>query len=102
MFKKIITRNITTTCKLSNYINGSDIYNSKLLYDLSNPEIERELFEITIGEYRPDIIAKNFYGSTDYTDLVIIQAKVGIGNFKKGLVLSLIPKSTLDNLINNI
>lgn len=102
MFKKAINRNITTTDKLSNYINGSDVYSSELLYQLTNPDLERELFEVTTWEYRPDIIAKNFYGSTSYTDLVILQMKVGIEDLKKGLIIRLIPKSTLDNLINNL
>ena len=102
MFRKAINRNITTTDKLSNYINGFDIYNSELLYKLSDPDIEYELFEITTWEYRPDMIAKYFYGSTSYTDLVILQMKVGIEDLKKGLILKLIPKSTLDNLINSI
>ena len=38
----------------------------------------------------------------NYLDFIMLQAKVGLEGLKKGTVLRLIPKSTLDNLINSI
>lgn len=102
MFKKEKQRSISSYGKLPSHIHEADVYNSLLLYRLYDPDITRELYEITVYEHRPDLIAKDYYGSEDYLDFIMLQAKVGLEGLKKGTVLRLIPKSTLDNLINSI
>lgn len=94
-----ITRNITS---LTNYISENDIYNSKLLYLLSDPTINRVSYQITVSEYRPDLIAQDFYGSTEYLPYVLLSTGLGLEQYKKGLVISLIPKETIDSLISSI
>lgn len=102
MFRKEKQRSISSYGKLPSHIYEADIYNSLLLYKLYNPDITRELYEISVYEYRPDLIAKDYYGSEDYLDFIILQAKVGLEGLRKGTILHLIPKSILDNLINSI
>lgn len=87
---------------LSNYVSGIDVYNSALLDKLRDPGINRELYEITSFEYRPDLISEDYYGSPDYLGLLLIQGARGLEDYKKGEVLRLIPKSTLDNIISNL
>lgn len=86
---------------LSNYIQDFDVYNSKLILLLSDPSIEREDYIIKTFEYRPDLIAKEVYGSTRFLGLLLLTQSIGIESYRKGTVLSIIPKSTLVNLINN-
>lgn len=93
---------ISNIQNMSNYIEGYDAYNSKLLKDLDDPNIERETYIIKTFQYRPDLIASDYYGSTDYTSYVVYQSKSSLQNLTRGKVLSLIPKATLDELINNI
>lgn len=80
------------------YIDGIDIYNSKLLYLLSDPSVERESYEITVYEYRPDLIAKDFYGSEDYLPYVILSTGLRLSQFNKGRILSLITKEEINRL----
>lgn len=87
---------------LSNYISGIDIYNSYLLRKLFEPGIQKEKFEIDTNQFRPDLIAENYYGSADYMDLVILQAARGLENYIKGGILELIPKDIIDNILKNI
>lgn len=87
---------------LTNYIDGIDIYNSIILEYLNNPNITRELYEITTYEYRPDLIAESYYGSTSYEGLLLLQAARGLETYKRGSVLKLIPKNVLDNILSNI
>ena len=87
---------------LSNYVEGFDVYNSKLLYKLLDPELEREYYEITVYQYRPDLIARDYYGSDTYMGLVIAQNGLGLENYKKGTVIQLIKKSSLDNLVSSL
>ena len=93
---------IKNQTEISNYILDTDIYNSKLLYQLSDPNLEKVSFEIKIYEYRPDLIAKEFYGSTDYTPYVLLSSGLKLEHLKKGAVISLVPKNILDNIIKSI
>jgi len=85
-----------------NYISGNDVYNSKLIEQLRDPGLPKEEYEIKTFEYRPDLIAKEVYGSTDYEGLLMIQTGSTLTNFKKGVTLNLIPKSNLDSLLRSI
>jgi hypothetical protein len=85
-----------------NYISGYDVYNSKLIEQLRDPSLPREQYEIKTFEYRPDLIAQDFYGSTDYEGLLMIQTGSTLTNFRKGLTLALIPKSDLDSLLRSL
>lgn len=87
---------------LANYINGIDIYNSSILIYLASPIIERVSYEITAYEYRPDLIAEAFYGSTSYAGLLMLQAARGLETYKRGSILKLIPKKTLDNILGSL
>ena len=85
-----------------NYIEGSDVYNSKLIEVLRDPSLPREEYEIKTYEYRPDLVAKEVYGSDAYEGLVMIQTGSTLTNFSKGTTLNLIPRSTLDSLLKSL
>ena len=85
-----------------NYISGCDVYNSKLIEQLRDPGLPREQYEIKTYEYRPDLIAQDFYGSTAYEGLLMIQTGSTLTNFTKGETLTLISKSNLDSLLRSI
>ena len=85
-----------------NYVDGEDVYNSKLIELLRDPGLPREEYEIKTFEYRPDLIAKDVYGSTSYESLLMIQTGTTLTNFKKGATLMLIPKNSLDELLRSI
>lgn len=101
MFSKE-SRIIDNKQNLSNYISGFDIYNSLLLVKLSDPDIKREDYEITTHVFRPDLIAKDYYGSEDYSGFVILQAARGLEMYTKGSILQLIPKIQLDIILKNM
>lgn len=93
---------ISNKNELANYISGFDVYNSSLLVSLSDPRIERTMYTITAYEYRPDLIAEDFYGDTSYQGLLMLQSGTSLVGYQRGYVLSLIPKLTLDNILGNI
>lgn len=85
-----------------NYISGYDVYNSKLIERLRDPSLPREQYEVKVFEYRPDLIAQEVYGSTEYEALLMIQTGSTLTNFEKGVTLSLISKSSLDSLLRSL
>jgi len=85
-----------------NYIDGNDVYNSSLIELLKDPGLPREEYEITTYEYRPDLIAADFYGSSSYEALLMIQTGTTLTNYTKGETLELIPKTDLDTLLRSI
>lgn len=87
---------------LGNYIEGFDVYNSLLLHRLRDQEIPREIYQVTSYDYRPDLIALDYYGSEGYTAFVIIQAKIGMNGYTRGTYLKLIPKDILDSIIREL
>lgn len=88
--------------KLENYIEGNDVYNSKLLYYLSDPTIQREEYKILNGQYRPDLIAKNYYNDYSYMGLLILQVGLPLSAYTVGRTLYLIPKDTLDSILSSL
>ena len=96
--KKIIGNKL----ELGNYIEGFDIYNSLFLRELLNPVLTRVPYEINNYELRPDLIAQDFYGSSDYMAILLIQTGVKIEELRIGKTLYLLPKSTVDSILNNI
>lgn len=88
--------------KLENYIEGNDLYNSKLLYYLSDPNIQREDYEILTGQYRPDQIAKDYYNDSSYMGLLILQVGLPLSAYTVGKTLRLIPKDTLDSILGSL
>ena len=101
MYRK--STNITMNKQdLSNYIEEYDIYNSSLLLRLQDPSIVKEDYLITTNSYRPDLIAADYYGSPDYLGIMMMTTSLELKDYKKGNILSLIPKSTIDSIINSL
>ena len=88
--------------KLENYIEGNDVYNSKLLFYLSDPSIEREDYEILTGQYRPDLIARDYYNDASYMGLLILQVGLPLSDYTIGRILHLIPKDILDSILSSL
>lgn len=87
---------------LSNYIEGFDIYNSKLISMLSDTSLDRDEYTITTYEYRPDLIAADIYGSAKYLGILLLTQSIGLEGYRKGVVLRVIPKVIVDSLINKL
>lgn len=92
---------VTNKQEISNYMEGLDLYNSKFLYEVTNPNYTRVAYEITVYEYRPDLIANDFYGDSGYEGIVMLQAKK-LENLKRGGKILLLPKITIDRIIGNL
>ena len=93
---------ITSQSNLSNYIEGFDVYNSWFLQKISDQSLEREKYQITVHEFRPDLMAQDFYGDSGYMGILLVQTKVGIESLKRGVVLELIPKNIIDSIISEM
>ena len=91
---------INTQNDLANYIDGYDVYNSKILENLNDQPKVRYL--IRTFEYRPDLIALDIYGSVDYMGFLLITCGTGLESYAKGNVIEVLPKSTIDLMINII
>jgi hypothetical protein len=68
----------------------------------ADPSVERVPYKIEQYEYRPDLICKDFYGSTDYYGLFLLTCGVEIDDFQLGNILYLIPKGTLNTFIASV
>ena len=101
MYKKK-DRIINSVENLSNYVEGNDVYNSTLFYFLADPTIEREPYQVTVYEYRPDLIAEDFYGSTEYMGILLVQLGLSLSDLKKGTTIFLIPKAIVDSIIDQM
>ena len=86
----------------SNYVNGYDIFDSLLLTLINDPTLGKDVHEITVHEYRPDLLAKDIYGSTSYTGLLLLQIKGGLASLSKGSKIEVLPKSVLDIIIKSL
>lgn len=101
MFKRN-KRIISNKLEIGNYVEEFDIYNSLFLKRLLDPSNTREKYKITLYEYRPDLIAKDYYGSEDYMAILLIETGKELGDFKKGEYLDLIPKDIVDSILESM
>ena len=92
----------TGLSNLENYIDGNDVYNSKLLLLLGDPSIEKEEYKILNYQYRPDLIAEDYYGDSSYEGLLILQVASPLSSYTIGTTLYLIPKSVLDSILSSL
>lgn len=86
----------------SNYIEGFDVYNSLLICKLRDRQEEKIAYQIKTKDYRPDLIAKDIYGDTKWMGLLMMTSGVGLEGFKKGTVIMIYPKSTLENILKSL
>ena len=86
---------------MENYIEGTDVYNSLLLFYLQEPGLETLSYTIKTP-YRTDIIAEEVYGSVKYESYVILQLKAPITALIRGAEISLLTQSELLRIIDKI
>lgn len=102
MFKTGSTRKSGSFKEFSQYIEGRDVFNSYIIRELNNPSRNKISYVITRYEYRPDLIAEDIYGSTDYCGLLMSQCRMSVSGYTKGNVLRVLSKDDLDRIILNI
>ena len=95
---KVVSSNKT---ELANFIKDQDIFNSLLLEEMHKPGMTRYIYNVTTN-YRPDLVAIDFYGSEDYLGILLLLASPSLSSFKKGSRLSLLPKETIDEIITRL
>ena len=94
------TKKLTNNMKdLSGYIEGSDVYNSIIVDLFFVSFYERVPYEIRTFEFRPDLLAKDIYGDEKYMGIFILTCGVGLEGLYKGAVISVFPKSVIDEII---
>lgn len=91
----------TNLKRLENYIEGSDVYNSLLLFHLQDTSLETSEYTVKTP-YRPDIIAEEFYGDVGYEPFVILQLKVPIDQVTRGRIFKFITKSEIDKILESM
>ena len=104
MYTKNTTEHEVTpsSFELENCMEGADIFDSALLYNLSlNKDVEREEYVVKENWYRPDLIATEFYGDVRYEAFVILQAG-SIKNITPGTTIKLISKKDIKDLRNGV
>lgn len=84
---------------LSNYVENNDIYNSSLLSILK--DLDKEDYLIKTFEYRPDLIAKDIYGSSDYMGILVLTCGISLENYEKGRIIQVIPKTKIDYILKD-
>lgn len=93
---------IGTQEDLANYLDGDDVFRSSFLYKLTSPDVSRISYTVNLYEYRPDLIAEDFYGDSGYEGILLLQVEDGLGGLGKGSVLSLVPLDEINKIIYGI
>lgn len=87
---------------LSNYIEGYDLYNARLIDLLRDKDGERVNYTISQYEFRPDLIALEVYGDAEYMGFLYLAAGLPLESYTKGTVLSIYPKNVIEGIINSL
>lgn len=86
----------------SNYIEGYDVYNSKIIELVKEHEDEKVDYLITTMDYRPDLIAQELYGDTKFVAFLMITTALGLEGYKKGTTIRVLPRRVFDEIINSL
>ena len=98
MFIKEKTKITAESKELSSYIDGIDLYNSRLMDLIKDSYEQRISYEIRTYEFRPDLIAQDIYGDSKYMGIFLLTCGVGLGGLYKGAVISIFPKYIIDDI----
>lgn len=101
MYKKI-SKITTSQGDPSNYIEGYDVYNSLLVNKLRDSQEEKIAYQIKTKDYRPDLIAKELYGDTKWMGLLMMTCGIGLEGYKKGTIILVYPKSSLEKILGSL
>lgn len=101
MFKGGDNRTSNSFHELNQYIEGRDVFNSYMVRKLNDPSLVKTSYVITRYEYRPDLIAKDIYGSADYCGLLMSQCRISLSSYKRGTVLKVISKEDLNKIVTS-
>lgn len=93
---------IVSTEDPSNYVEGCDVYNSLLVSLLRDYPDEKESYLITARDYRPDLIAKDIYGDSKWMGLLMMTCGLGLEGYRKGTVLQVYPRTTLERILRSL
>lgn len=91
---------ISSSFDLFSYIEDSDVFNSKMIYDLSHAA--KYTFKVTENENRVDLIARQLYGADGdryYPILILLNNKF---TFEKGETIYYISLDTINSVIRNL
>lgn len=80
---------------------GLDLANSTLLYMLDK-ETEYDEYTITKYENRADLIARDIYGSTNYSWLIMYINRVDVKDLVRGRKLNVIPLDRIRTILSQI
>ena len=98
MFKKESKKITSKLDDLSTYIESNDLYNAVLFDLIKDAYHERVPYEIRTFEFRPDLIAKDIYGSESYLGIFLLTCGVGLEGLYKGAIISILPKDVLNEI----
>ena len=87
---------------LSNYVEGSDVYNALLINKLRDNQEEKIAYQIKTKDYRPDLIAKDIYGDSKWMGLLMMTCGLGLEGYKKGTIIMVYPKTSLERLLKSL
>lgn len=102
MFKGGDKRTSSSFSEFNQYVEDHDVFNSYLVRRLNDPSLVKVSYVITRYEYRPDLIARDIYGSTDYTGMLMSQCRMGVAAYRRGMIIRVLSKSDLDRIINEL
>lgn len=102
MFKGGDTRTSSSFREFNQYLEDQDVFNSYIVRKLNDPSLVKVSYVVTRFEYRPDLIANDIYGSTDYTGMLMSQCRMSISSYRRGTVIRVLSKTDLDRIINEL
>ena len=86
---------------LKPYLEGADIYNSKIFYMIPKlPSIA--IYRVDMNEYRIDLISLDIFGTDSLAEVLLIYNGMTIDQLKSGVELKVPRIDDLRNLFRNI
>lgn len=86
---------------LNSYIEGNDIFNSKLIYLIPKLPTLGE-YKIDLSEYRIDLISKDVYDVSTLGEIILLYNGLTIDQLHKGTTIKVPDISHVTNLMNSI
>lgn len=101
--EKTLNRTTNNRGSMSKYVEGFDVFNSKLLLLLDlEPESSFYSYEVRSMEKRPDLISKFIYKDDKMFWVILYTSRISADNIEFGTKLRLIDQKRLTELIDSL
>lgn len=90
-----------STLEIGNFMEGTDIFNSKFIYLFRKLDVDRT-YKVNIRDFRLDLLSESIFQRSNYGELILLFNGLTISELKSDLLINVFKLEDLVNLVSKL